>query len=102
MIEEAIWRKPRIWRGRVVGREHGMGFVYLIFGGGRLKIGLAREPEKRLRGLQAGSPVPLTLLAKIPGSLALEAQLHKRFEKYRLHGEWFADCSRIRDYFGVS
>lgn len=64
--------------------------VYLIDGGnGRWKIGTANDPEKRLRDLQAASPVPLRLVAVGPGGRPREAALHIQFERCRLHGEWF-------------
>lgn len=65
--------------------------VYLV-GCARLtpvKIGLAVDPVRRLACLQTGSPVALKLLWHTQGGPALEGALHKRFAKYRIHGEWF-------------
>jgi hypothetical protein len=56
---------------------------------GLIKIGVARDVRARLRTLQTGSGVPLTLLTAVPGSFALERHYHARFAAYRRHGEWF-------------
>lgn len=54
------------------------GFVYFIQAehGGPVKIGWARDPAKRLRELQTGSPHRLVVRATIAGALADEAALH--------------------------
>ena len=63
--------------------------VYLISDGTYTKIGVARNPKRRLVDLQTGSVVPLRLLGSIQGSFALEKQLHERYQKRRVRGEWF-------------
>ncbi|MFJ1562502.1 GIY-YIG nuclease family protein [Streptomyces mirabilis] len=54
-----------------------------------VKIGWSDDPERRLRGFQTGSPVPLQLLAVFEGGHYVEAELHRRFADKRVHGEWF-------------
>ncbi|WP_327259821.1 MULTISPECIES: GIY-YIG nuclease family protein [unclassified Streptomyces] len=54
-----------------------------------VKIGWTDNPERRLRHLQTGSPVPLRLLAIFEGGNIVEAELHRRFADKRRHGEWF-------------
>lgn len=54
-----------------------------------VKIGTSRNPAQRLADLQVGSPVPLSLLWKTPGTRELERMLHDYFVHYRSHGEWF-------------
>ncbi|MER7692630.1 GIY-YIG nuclease family protein [Streptomyces sp. NPDC097610] len=54
-----------------------------------VKIGWTDNPERRLRHLQTGSPVPLELLALFEGGHIVEAELHRRFADKRRHGEWF-------------
>jgi hypothetical protein len=78
-------------------------FIYFIGGDvGAIKIGLATDPQRRLRGLQCGSPIPLKLLAVGRGGKDVEYQYHLRFRAHRLHGEWFnrhpdilAEASRL-------
>lgn len=52
-----------------------------------VKIGTSANLRKRLGILRAASPVPLTLLATMPGGRREETDLHRRFQCD--HGEWF-------------
>ena len=75
--------------------------VYLVQGaiGGPIKIGVAEDVPRRLAELQSYSPIPLRVLATIRhGDIALEAALHRRFVKHRLHGEWFDNAPEMLDY----
>lgn len=77
------------------------GTVYFIQGadGGPIKIGFTNWAiEDRLKALQTGSPVRLTVLAMIPGDKATEKKLHHKFRKLRVLGEWFKDHERIRNF----
>lgn len=57
--------------------------------GGLIKIGLARDPKKRLSKVQAFCPVPLRMIGTMPGDVEAEKALHIRFDGLRRHGEWF-------------
>ncbi|MFJ9777107.1 GIY-YIG nuclease family protein [Kitasatospora sp. NPDC101157] len=67
------------------------GFVYVLGSAGLplVKIGTARNPERRVRELQIGAPTKLELLWQTPGDRGLEARLHACFQAERSHGEWF-------------
>lgn len=69
--------------------------------GGPYKIGKADEPVTRLSDLQIGNWNKLELITEIVGGLELEAELHKKFSKKRIRGEWFdlneKDLERLRD-----
>ena len=54
-----------------------------------VKVGRSIDVQGRLAGLQAGSPVRLTLLWQTLGGAELEAALHRWFDSRRAHGEWF-------------
>jgi hypothetical protein len=71
--------------------------VYFIRAGvdGPVKIGIAREPLKRLRDLQVANPVELRLLAVTDGGRAAEVMLHRTFRESRVRGEWFEMSSRL-------
>lgn len=63
---------------------------------GLLKIGISVDPIKRARSLTTGSGVTVHLVAawKLDkNARSVEGLLHKSFEKYRLHGEWFSPGS---------
>jgi hypothetical protein len=69
-------------------RDHG--FIYAIHGGGLTKFGWAKNPDARLKDLQRGSPVTLSIVARREGSCRQEFALHRRLAEHRVHGEWFA------------
>lgn len=67
--------------------------------GGLVKIGVAADVKSRLATLQTGSPVPLRVLAVLPGGgQAAEAELHERFAHLRSHGEWFEPAPELLAY----
>lgn len=64
--------------------------VYVISAAsGHVKIGIAVDVKKRLRGLQNAHAEALSVLIDFPGGRPLEQQLHKVLAKYRMKGEWF-------------
>lgn len=63
--------------------------VYFVEGAGLIKIGFAVSPEARFYSMLTCCPIPLTLLAAIPGGPTLEHRLHAQFAADRAHGEWF-------------
>lgn len=65
-----------------------------------LKIGFVKATcleavEVRRADLQIGNPSELLILATTPGSMADEQELHRRFERYHVRGEWFRPCNAI-------
>lgn len=66
-------------------------WVYVIGvpGSKVVKIGVARDVESRLRGIQNGNPAKLEVLWRTPGSYELEKKLHRKFRPFRVQGEWF-------------
>lgn len=84
-------------------------YVYFFqsFGPGReIKIGYAREVERRLSALRIGSPYEIRALAWFWAADPSEAEtsLHHRFAPWSVRGEWFAPtpellalCDEIRD-----
>lgn len=59
--------------------------------GGPVKIGVAKDPARRMAELQAMSPYTLRILATVEGGFRREKELHAQFADWRLHGEWFSD-----------
>lgn len=81
-------------------RESDKGIIYFCRaeGGGPVKIGYAGDAEKRLRALQTSHHSELRLLNAIEGTLADEREVHRRFAKYRLKGEWFKYTGPVKRY----
>ena len=78
-------------------------YVYLI---GNMdheicKIGVSSSPDKRLPGIQAGCPYGLEILALKEGNRKLEKSLHKKFNRWRMCGEWFKLTDEIRFEFSI-
>lgn len=67
-------------------------FVYVIASGDRChKIGVTREPAKRLSQLQVGHPhrLEIVFLVKTNRTVSVERAAHKALATHRLSGEWF-------------
>lgn len=70
-------------------------YVYYIEDGhGHVKIGVSSEPEKRLKQCQTGNPYKLYIknierYNSCGDAYRREKELHNRFKKFRLCGEWF-------------
>jgi hypothetical protein len=60
-----------------------------------VKIGRSDRPESRIRTFQTANHDPLEIVGSIPGGAAEEAALHRRFEDYRIQGEWFRGDSEL-------
>lgn len=87
-LSDEDWYDPmqmRVFEGRRIG------WVYIIRAGedGPIKIGWSRTPARRLIDLQGAHSETLWIMGLIPGSMEYEKELHKRFAKMRLRGEWF-------------
>ena len=82
-------RQPRPFPEPHIGGR--TSYVYFIQAedGGPVKIGWTFNAQKRLRAFQSASPYKLVIRKVIVGTQRLESYLHKRYESYRLEGEWF-------------
>ena len=77
------------------------GFIYLAQASQTqwCKIGMSKQPYKRMSSLQTGSPLEIILIHRIFtfDMVALEKSLHDYYAAYSLRGEWFdlpAECIR--------
>ena len=65
-------------------------FVYFVASGeNAVKIGVTDDVLDRMKALETASPLPLTLLAVMPGDQETEYDLHRAFAALRISGEWF-------------
>ncbi len=71
------------------------GWVYLAqevrpgISNGPVKIGVAADPEERVRTLSTAGPFPVRLLSVCQGNHSRENYFHKLYAHARLNGEWF-------------
>lgn len=85
------------------GSTPNFGFVYfLVAQSGKsliCKIGFTGcDVWKRVRQIQACSPLELDIFGYVPGSVALERRFHGTFAPVRLHGEWFHATGKLYDF----
>lgn len=62
---------------------------------GPVKIGCSIAPEGRLRSYSALSPIPLEMIATIPGDGDIERRFHALFAADHSHHEWFHWTQRM-------
>lgn len=64
-----------------------------------IKIGFTNQnPLARLKALQTGSNLELTLLGVINGDKNRELRLHDRFKEFRIRGEWFKNSKELVNF----
>lgn len=77
-------------------------YLYFISDGKNIKIGIAKDVKKRIKGLQTGNPHKLKLYRTIEVSdlqaKKIENNIHCYLSQFRLSGEWFnGECKNIID-----
>jgi hypothetical protein len=90
--------------------------VYLIqsLEEGYYKIGVSKNPKKRVKQLQTGNSSELKLIASFSSEYAhkIEKSFHSRFSYLKKEGEWFdlsliealsfvEDCKRIHESIDI-
>ena len=74
-------------------QQDNSGFIYLAQASQTqwCKIGMSKQPYKRMQSLQTGNPLEIILIHRIYtfDAIALEKSLHEYFDAYRVRGEWF-------------
>lgn len=67
--------------------------VYFIQCEGFIKVGMAKDYERRLEALQAANPLPLRMVAVLEGERFyppyVEADIHRKLRAHCVSGEWF-------------
>jgi|GEM_PF-1967067 len=72
--------------------------IYFVRANNRVKIGYADDPSSRIPSIQTSSPYKLEVLLIIEGTYEIEHKIHKRFQEYRIIGEWFEYGPRLEAY----
>lgn len=93
LLQEQRDERERRKIGR--GKKEWMTVIYFIRSPNAVKIGMAKDPHRRLMVLQTSHPDELELVATCEGGRALEAEYHARFAEHRVRGEWFQPASPI-------
>ena len=71
-----------------------MHYCYIMKAGTFVKIGYTNDPNKRLECIQTCCPYEVSIVGLFPyltelAARDMEKSLHKRFEKFRVRGEWY-------------
>lgn len=65
------------------------------------KIGVSKNPSKRLKQIQTGCPFKVSILAYVEHlGRDSEKEMHKRYKGDRMQGEWFRINDEIRSIIG--
>lgn len=64
----------------------------------KVKIGFTNNLKKRLKQLQTSSPFELKVLLILEGDEHKEKELHLKFKKQRVNGEWFEKTEEISKF----
>jgi hypothetical protein len=99
-IEGFTQGNPRFTLDQMRRQQQLTSLVYFIqpFGGGPIKIGQTRDIIKRLKGIQACSPIPLNVLKIIRGDTEVEAKIHTDFARHNTFGEWFEATPELLEF----
>lgn len=73
-------------------------FIYGKCGKGYIKIGVAKNVNKRMKQLQTNFPGKLKIIYKKENYGQKEAEIHKKFKHLHTYGEWFYFTEEIKEY----
>ena len=84
-------------------------FVYAMYAGDYIKIGITKNIESRVRQVQTGTPMVIDLVRYVGvdnrlSALKKEKEFHNLFKLHNTNGEWFGQAEVIKyrkfiDYF---
>ena len=99
MTPNTVYLRLKEWNELKTKKGITDGFIYFIQSENDLiKIGWTENIKKRINNLQTNSPFILNMLYFFKGTIEQEGNLHKKFEKYKHHNEWFQTNKEILTY----
>lgn len=72
--------------------------VYFWVCGAQVKIGFTGDLRRRLYQIRNTCPPESYLVGVVRGDMALEKELHNKFEKYHITREWFCLSNEIKEF----
>ena len=72
------------------------GYVYFVRCQHYVKVGYAKDVERRIAELQIGNPYKLEVVATVQGTPSLERAFHKALRRKYVRGEWFELDSEVQ------
>jgi len=67
-----------------------------------VKVGWARDPDERIKGLQTGNPRVLKILGTIPALRSEEPVVHAELQSDNVLQEWFRPTPKVLAKFGLA
>lgn len=87
-----------------MSKENNMTYVYAMYAGNYVKIGITSSLDNRIKQVQTGCPLSIHRVKYIQvhsrnEALDIESSIHVAFNKHNTHGEWFIkDALSINKY----
>ena len=75
--------------------------IYFIQSLDTVKIGYTDNLSARKKQLESANPHGIVVIGTVVGDMNMEKTIHKNLDKYRLNGEWFKNCSAVRNYIDM-
>lgn len=76
-------------RAGVYVKDRNKEHLYIVQAGNAIKIGVSKNPERRIRDIQSDCPLPVKTLYIGMNEGHEEEMWHKIYAHRKLHGEWF-------------
>jgi hypothetical protein len=77
------------------------GYAYFVGFNQYVKIGFTKDIISRIKGIQTSCPEKLIYYGSFVADSTTERNYHKKFDRYRLNGEWFHFGKEIRRHVGL-
>jgi hypothetical protein len=68
------------------------GSVYFLRDGDAVKVGVSKDPKKRVASIASARPAPTQWVTDAPGEVWDEQRMHRALRAHRIRGEWFNAC----------
>ena len=73
--------------------------IYFMQSLNKIKIGYtSNNVAERKRQLETGNPHGIVVIGTVQGSKMHETDLHNSLKEHKIQGEWFEDCTEVRNY----
>jgi DNA-binding transcriptional regulator YdaS (Cro superfamily) len=77
------------------------GYIYAMRAEDIVKIGWSKKPEQRLSKVNSDSPVFVTLVGFVPGTLEQEQALHDLLSPWRMTNEWYRAWGAVAEFIAM-
>lgn len=103
-MKENPYRKRRRLAKEAAKVAQPLGFIYFVGAEevGRVKIGFTHyDPDGRFLALATASPVKLSKIGLMRGTITQEKGLHSRFAAHRFQLEWFHHRDEVAEFIAA-